>query len=80
MTVSFPGKRIGALTDFELPEVLFQTLTTVFTRDTSKESAVAEELIVLLHVVFSKMGTKGEFNDLLVAECNFTIICIESND
>ena len=58
--IFFIGKRIGALTDHELPETLFRTLVLVTSRDTPKDSAITEELVLILHVVFSKMGTKGK--------------------
>ena len=45
--------------DYELPEVLFHTLVTVCSRETTKEAAIAEDLITLLHSALSKMGTKG---------------------
>ncbi|XP_065059496.1 cytosolic carboxypeptidase 1-like [Rhopilema esculentum] len=54
------GKRIGALTDHELPETLFRTLVLVTSRDTPKDSAITEELVLILHIVFSKMGTKDK--------------------
>eukprot|EP00794_Sanderia_malayensis_P009853 gene9853-10864_t len=52
------GKRIGTLIDHDLPEILFKSLITVVSKDNSKETGLAEEVITLLHSVLSKMGSK----------------------
>ena len=57
---SVAGKRIGALTDHEVPDILLKTLTKIASREPPKDPAVLEEIIILFHAVFSKMGTKGK--------------------
>ncbi len=55
------GKRIGTLTDHELPDALFHTLIAVTSKDFPREALLIDELITLLHCVLSKMGTKGRY-------------------